>query len=1008
MRPRAALGGLVVAAALLPAAAQAQYFGRNKVQYHRFGFQVLKTPHFEIYYDPEEKEAVDHAARMAERWYTRLSRTLSHEFTRPQPLILYASHPHFEQTSAVGGLIGEGTGGVTEVLKRRVVLPFAGPLAETDHVLGHEIVHAFQFDMTGEGPVSSGNVPAALHMPLWFIEGMAEYLSVGRVDPHTAMWLRDAARRERLPTIRQLDDPRYFPYRYGQALWAYVAGRWGDEAVGEAMRATVRAGDAASILEEITRLDQDTLSAEWHASIHAAYGPVMEGKRDAWRYGKALVTERNGGEVNVGPALSPDGTRLVFLSEKDLFSIDMYVADARTGEVRRKVVETAVDPHFESLQFISSAGAFDPAGRRFVFGGVRKGAPVLSIRDVDRGRSLREIRFADLGEVYDPTWSPDGRQVAFAGMSGGLLDLFVYDLTTGRRRRLTHDAYADLQPAWSPDGRTLAFVTDRFSTDLAALATGNYRLAALDLASGDVRPLGGFPEGKNIDPQWSADGGSVYFLSDRSGITNVYRLDAATQETFQVTDLTTGASGITALSPSLSVARDRLAVSVYENGGHRIYTITGERMAGRPVEDAPDRLLAATLPAGVRQKNYVPLRRGDPSPAPVRTARFEVRDYKPKLTLDYIGQPYLAVGTSSRGAYVGGGASFVFSDILGHHTLGAALQMNGRFQDLGGIVAYENRKHRWNWGAGIEQVPYLTGTFSTRIERRNGQDVYVEQAELSRQTNRAASLSVAYPFSRASRLELIASARNVTFGREVLRQGFAPGGGVVFQERQELDGPAGLSFVEGGAALVYDTAIFGVASPILGRRYRIEVTPAVGDVHFTGVLADFRQYTMPVRPVTLAGRVVHFGRYGGDAEDSRLFPLFLGYPTLVRGFDVNSFSPRECGPDGRCPTLVGLMGSRLLVGNLELRIPPFGTFAGDRRIYGPLPLEIIAFADTGVAWTARETPAVLGGSRTFVTSVGGGVRANEFGFAIAELDLVKPLDRPRKGWSLLFNFTPGF
>src|SRR6185503_4379169 len=197
------------------------------------------------------------------------------------------------------------------------------------------------------------------------------------------------------------------PYRYGQALWAYVAGRWGEEAVGEALRASTRGGDAASILEEITRTDPVTLSAEWHAAIHAAYGPVLEGKRDAWRYGQALVTEKNGGEVNVGPALSPDGRRLVFLSEKDLFSIDMFVADAHTGDVRRKVVETAVEPHFESLQFISSAGTWDPAGKRFAFGGVRKGAPVLSIRDVDRERSLREIRFADLGEIDDPTWSPD-------------------------------------------------------------------------------------------------------------------------------------------------------------------------------------------------------------------------------------------------------------------------------------------------------------------------------------------------------------------------------------------------------------------------------------------------------------------------------------------------------------------------------------------------------------------------------------------------------------------------
>src|SRR5687767_14394739 len=182
MCSRALLVAAALATALLPAGAQAQYFGRNKVQYRDLDFQVLKTEHFEIYYYPEEQAAVALAARLAERWYARLVRILGHHFSGPQPLILYASHPHFEQTNVLGGLIGESTGGVTEVLKRRIVLPFAGPLRETDHVLGHELVHAFQFDMTGQGTLSPGNVPAALRMPLWFIEGMAEYLSLGRVD----------------------------------------------------------------------------------------------------------------------------------------------------------------------------------------------------------------------------------------------------------------------------------------------------------------------------------------------------------------------------------------------------------------------------------------------------------------------------------------------------------------------------------------------------------------------------------------------------------------------------------------------------------------------------------------------------------------------------------------------------------------------------------------------------------------------------------------------------------
>ena len=160
--------------------AQGGYFGGNKVQYRTFKFQVLKTDHFDIYYYPEEEQAARMASRMAERWYARISTLLNHDLRGRQPLILYASGPHFRQTNAIEGELGEGTGGVTEAYKRRIVLPFAGPIEATDHVLGHELVHAFQYDITNTN-VSSGNV-GALALPLWFIEGMAEYLSIGPVD----------------------------------------------------------------------------------------------------------------------------------------------------------------------------------------------------------------------------------------------------------------------------------------------------------------------------------------------------------------------------------------------------------------------------------------------------------------------------------------------------------------------------------------------------------------------------------------------------------------------------------------------------------------------------------------------------------------------------------------------------------------------------------------------------------------------------------------------------------
>jgi hypothetical protein len=246
------LAAWIVVAVATPASAQ--YFGRNKVQYKKLDFQVLKTEHFDIYFYPEEREGIDIAARMAERWHARLERVLAHELRGRQPLVLYASHPDFEQTNAIAGELGEGTGGVTEGLRRRIVLPLGGPLADTDHVIGHELVHAFQFDIT-TGPNSPPGQNGAERLPLWFIEGMAEYLSLGPVDPNTAMWLRDAAQQEngqgkdRLPSIDDLNNPKYFPYRWGQAFWAYVGGRVGDDVVGRMLSVAAATGDVVAAIE---------------------------------------------------------------------------------------------------------------------------------------------------------------------------------------------------------------------------------------------------------------------------------------------------------------------------------------------------------------------------------------------------------------------------------------------------------------------------------------------------------------------------------------------------------------------------------------------------------------------------------------------------------------------------------------------------------------------------------------------------------------------------------------
>ena len=998
-----------------PPALSAQYFGRNKVEYDSFKFSVLKTEHFDIYFYPSERAAATEAGRMAERWYARYTRILAYQLHGRQPLILYASHPEFEQTNAIAGELGEGTGGVTEVLKRRIVLPLASSLAQTDHVIGHELVHAFQYDITGQGLGANFRVPGAARLPLWFIEGMAEYLSIGPVDPNTAMWLRDAAQHHKLPTMRQLYNPRYFPYRYGQAFWAFLAGHYGEAVVGETLRKAGRSGDAELALQQVTGVKADSLAKQWHHEIESAYTLVQQAAEPPKSYGSLLVGGDKRPGLNVSPALNPDGNQLLFFSQRDLFSIDLYVANAHTGEVRQRMTQTALDPHYQSLEFINSSGAWDAEGRRLAIGVIVDGNAVLSVRDAASGRTEREIPLPEVGEVVNPTWSPDGRYIAFSALVDGFSDLFRYDLAQKQVERLTNDAYADFEPAWSPDGNELAFVTDRFSTKLDELRYGNYELALLDVRSGAIRRLAAFDDAKNIDPQWAPDGKSLYFVSDRNGISNVYRLEIATGTLRQVTNLATGASGITDLSPALAVAQrtGRLVYGVYEAGGYNLYAVdSAAALAGGPLRDLPLGAQPAALPPAERVSTQLVDAQHDPATGLPRDSTFSSKPYTAGLSLDYVSQPSLAIGVDRFGTYVGGGVGLFWSDMLGNHNLVTAVQANGGFKDVSALLGYQNLSHRWNWGVVGQQVPYYSGGYQAGIGTAQGQQALIEQVVLFRQTNRELGLMAAYPLSAASRFEVSAGGNNITFDEQVETQATSLGscyGCLIFDTIARLPAPPAINLATASAAFVYDNSFFGATSPILGQRYRIEVSPAAGSITWIGVLADYRRYFMPLRPFTIAVRAMHYGRYGGGAEDSRLTPLFLGYPSLIRGYDIGSFSANECPQNGTtCPAFDRLLGSRLLVGNLELRFPLLGVLGLGSGYYGAFPIEAALFADGGLAYCPGDNPAFCTGDNQAVYSVGGGVRINVLGYAIGEIDMVRPFQRPDKGWYVQLSLTPGF
>jgi len=1040
-----AVGGTALQAA--PAAAQ--YFGRNQVLYQKFDFRIMRTEHFDVYYYPEEEQAVRDASRYAERWYARLSRVLDYEFENRQPLILYASSPHFAQNTIIGEP-GEGTGGVTEVFKQRIVLPFGGTVQETDHVIGHELVHAFQYDITGVGWAGAGLDQASqrFQLPLWFIEGMAEYLSVGPVDPHTSMWLRDAALTGRLPTLNQLNyDPRFFPYRWGQALWSYVGGRWGDAAVGQILKQAGQGVPFPEAFHRILNTDLEDVIEDWHASIRRTYLPLLTERREAREEARALITGRGrGGTYNVGPALSPDGSRVVFLSSLDDLDVQLYLANAETGEVIRRLIKgSAFDPHFGSLRFINSAGAWAPDGRRFALAALRRDRDVVVVLDVNNGRILREYRVPGVSEISSPSWSPDGNTIVFSGNKGGITDIWSLDVQSGDARQLTNDPHGDLQPTISPDGRTLAFATERGIALDSLRYQQDIRIALMDLGSGEVRFAPGMGRGKNINPQWTRDGSALYFISDRNGIANVYRVGLGDGAVTQVTNLFTGVSGVTAFSPAISAATqaDRLVFTAYERNNYNLYSITNptELAGNAPVaaQLSPDGTpLASILPPSPRPPepafNRVVNAINDPStglPPASAAAQYATIPYRPRLSLDYLGQPSFGVSAStgpySRGGLYGG-VGGIFSDVLGRHTVYATVQAQGDVEEIGFSAAYINRSNRLNYGVGAQRVPYIA--VGRAIERADGE--LRDQLLIYRLFDNSLGLITQYPLSRQQRVEASLGARRITQDIKVREYVFDAGTQAFLGYRErEIDSLPSYSLGEGSLALVYDNSYFGYTSPFAGQRYRFEVAPTIGTLQFTSATADFRKYFF-LRPLTFAVRGLHYGRYGRD--ESRLNPIYVGYPSIMRGYSYGSVRDacvdaleRELvegdvpGDPTSCQVLGQLYGSRIGAFNAELRLPLIRPTGGG---VGIPPVEAIAFFDAGSAWgdilmsdgsTLETRPTWEVGlpdedavtERGIFTSAGVGARVNLFGYFVIEIDYVNALQRPN-GWHWEIALQPGF
>jgi Tol biopolymer transport system component len=987
LRGTTALVVLLLALATLPDGASAQFFGQNKVQYKRFKWKVLRTEHFDVYHYEGTEDAVQRAALMAERSYQRLARVLDHQIRQRVPLVLYASHTDFEQTNITPELISLGTGGVTEFLKRRVFLPFTGNFAELDHVLTHEMVHAFQVDILfgdRQGLVAN---PFSSTPPLWFMEGMAEYLSVGEIDTNTQMWLRDASLEGYLIPIRVLGyvgDLRV--YRFGQSIFQFIADTYGIAKVGEILKKTRRLGSLDRALESATGLTVEVLSKKWQEAVRKEYLPQIADfdKPDAIA-SRLTESERDLSNFNVAASVSPSGTQMVYISDRSMYN-DIYLASALDGKVFKKLVSGERTGTFETLRFFNTSIAWSPDETQIAVPAKTGGEDALYLIDVPSGKIRRKLRFG-LDAIYSPTWSPDGGRIAFVGIKSGLSHLYSVDLEGRDVRELLGGTYAVKDPAWSPDGSKIAYSTDEGEgTDLSRLIFGKLRLALYDLGADEVEVLPR-QSGSNTSVQWASDGKSLVYVSDRSGIPNIYRLNLATGDSYRLSNLLTGVSGLVPDAPSISLSANgkRLLFTAFSRGGWDIYSVREPR---RFIE-APSAMLASgsgtpgrigsLAPLGTSVEAALGSAEATPGPAaadgeeagsaadatpaeadttlalyvqqvyrePLADSTSFVRlPYKPKFSRDYIsGGALFASNVGFAGSSV-----ISFSDVLGNHNLLAILNLFGDLAESDVYLAYTNLSRRTNYGFAVFQYRNDLLLFASP----NSDDV-------ESQIYRGGAFFFSRPFNRFRRFEYGVEA--AVLDERVLRYNYDLG------TVSELTDNGEFYYVAPNVGLVADNALYGSTGPINGGRSRYSVEHAVGDVHYTTGLLDWRRYTNIRRRYALAQRLIAGASIGRDPQRFRFGGAFT-----YRGIDYGD-----------------LIGTRALLGNLEFRFP----LIEQLRLGWPLSINLggingVMFLDGAAAWDEGSEPQFFSGqgglrTRDLHLAFGMGARVN-LGYFILRYD----------------------
>ncbi len=819
-------------------AAQGFYFGRNKVHYHHFKWQVMKTEHFDIYYYPKMRDLAEKGAQFAEESYRYLEQKFNYSVIYRIPLIFYSSHEHFEQTNVTPGFIPPNVGGFFEYMKGRVVVPGNGDLKEFKKVIRHELVHVFMHTKLYHVLTKYGKIEGA-YPPLWFTEGLAEFWS-RQWDAQGEMVLRDAVLNNYIVGLENAYqiNGTFYMYKLGQNVLAYISKNYGKDKLLRMMELSWKYASFEDCFKEVLGKDYREFDHEYLYHLKKKYYPLLATHDFSDQISQTVV--RFG--YNFKPVYYKQNGQayVVFVGNRTGYS-SIYMRPLKPLGLHDKEKDVELLIKGESTSKFESFHVFDSkidVNRKgiLVFSARSGQSDVLYLYDIPKRKVLQQQRFPDLVAIYSPHWSPDGSEVVFSGLDfGGYKDLYIFRVKENKLIRLTRDFYADEDPTYSPDGKYLAFASDR----TAEGKNGGSNIFLMNRQTGEIRYLT-FGKHKDQSPAFSPDGKYLAFTSDMDGTFNIYVIanpvkSALKNEPIRYFKMTS----------FLGSAFDPCWTS--ENG----LLFGSFEKAAFQIRYQPDFLAHLNSAQTIRQPLIVtdtkPWTFTNIKPKEVKERKPYVRKYKLDFAQTQVSQDPI-FGTT-------GGAQFAFTDVLGNDQYYVLLYNNARvasefWKSFNVAVTKINLEHRINWAVSLYR---FAGYYFYP-----GDNYFYEQ--------RAGGIvTFSYPFSQFTRVSLSQS------------MAYSDRDWFFSNRRRAYLSSQYISFVN-------DNSIWGPSGPIDGQRINITFGNtydlAYSNVNYLTGLIDLRKYFRLSYRSAYAVRFLSLfneGReameyYFGGSWDLRLYP----------------------------------------------------------------------------------------------------------------------------------------